>query len=56
MEQNQQWPTNGCSWLRNLYILGGPRKEIQKMPTAGSCKISHSGGSLRAVLNKKKWS
>ena len=40
--------------LRNPYVLGGPRKGVQKWPAPGSSKKSHSGGSSRAVLNKKK--
>ena len=30
--------------LRNAYILGGPRKAVQKWPAPGSWKKSHSGG------------
>ena len=30
--------------LRNPYVLGGPQKGVQKWPTLGSWKKSHSGG------------
>ena len=30
--------------LRNPYVLGGPRKGVQKWPAPGSSKKSHTGG------------
>ena len=42
--------------LRNPCILGGPQKGVQKGPHRASRKKPLRGGSLRVVLNKKKFS
>ena len=35
--------------LYDPYVLGGPRKAVQKWPAPGSSKKSHSGGVLKGV-------
>ena len=40
--------------LSKPYVLGCPQKGVQNWPAPGSSKKSHTGGSLRAVLNTKQ--